>query len=75
MASDIPNPLLKSSKPQALLIPWDPASSAHIQRLVQQRIACGWDHEAVEGWKALQESGHFNLQWIVRTHLHFPSHF
>jgi hypothetical protein len=49
MASDIPTPLINPSKPQVLLIPWDPASPAYVQQLVQQRIACGWDHEAVEG--------------------------
>jgi hypothetical protein len=55
-----------TKKPKVQLIPWDPASPEHIQRLIQQRIACGWDREAVEGrWKAAQESGEFNLQWIV----------
>ncbi|KUJ14699.1 uncharacterized protein LY89DRAFT_720181 [Mollisia scopiformis] len=52
-------------KPHVLLIPWDPTSPKHVERLVQQRIACGWDHEAVESWRATQESGEFNLQWIV----------
>ncbi|KAI9740026.1 MAG: hypothetical protein M1818_004777 [Claussenomyces sp. TS43310] len=71
MAAVVATPLVKSSKPQVLLVPWDPASPAHVQRLVQQRIACGWDHEAVEGWKAGQESGKSNLQWIVSTLLRF----
>jgi len=65
MASVIPTPFIKYSKFQVLLIPWDPASPEHVQRLVQQRIACGWDYEAVERWKAAQESGKSNLQWIV----------
>ncbi|KAH6683880.1 hypothetical protein B0J14DRAFT_571629 [Halenospora varia] len=65
MASNIPTPLAKSPNPPVLLIPWDFTSPEHVQRLVQQRIACGWDHEAVEGWKAKQESGELNLQWIV----------
>lgn len=74
MASVIPTPSIKSSKPQVQLIPWDPTSPEHVQRLVQQRIACGWDHEAVEGWKAAQESGKFNLQWVVSTLPHFTSY-
>ncbi|KAH7403706.1 hypothetical protein BKA64DRAFT_722394 [Cadophora sp. MPI-SDFR-AT-0126] len=53
------------SKPQVQLIPWDFTSSEHVERLVQQRIACGWDFEAVESWKLKQERGEFNLQWIV----------
>ena len=72
MASVIPTPDIKSSKPQVLLIPWDPASPEHVQRMVQQRIACGWDQEAVEGWKAAQESGKLNLQWIVSNLPHLP---
>ncbi|ESZ98758.1 hypothetical protein SBOR_0864 [Sclerotinia borealis F-4128] len=54
-----------SSKPQIVLIPWDPTSPEHVARLVQQRIACGWDHEAVESWRKTQESGKLNNQWIV----------
>ncbi|TAQ83248.1 hypothetical protein B7494_g8428 [Chlorociboria aeruginascens] len=65
MATFISTPLIKSSKPQVLLIPWDSASPEHVQRLVEQRITCGWDHEAVEKWKVIQKSGEFNLQWIV----------
>jgi len=64
MTSIIPTPLIKS-KPQVLLIPWDSASPEHIERLVQQRITCGWDQEAVQRWKEAQESGKLNLQWIV----------
>jgi len=67
MASAIPTPFLKFSKSKVLLIPWDSASPEHVQRLVQQRIACGWDYEAVEGWKVAQESGKLNQQWIVST--------
>jgi hypothetical protein len=75
MSSVIPTPLIKSSKPLFLLIPWDTASPEHVQRLVQQRIACGWDYDAVEEWKRRHESGNLNLQWIVSTLPHFPSHF
>ncbi|KIN07176.1 hypothetical protein OIDMADRAFT_16018 [Oidiodendron maius Zn] len=65
MDSATPTPFIKPSKSQILLFPWDPASLKHVKRLVHQRIACGWDHEVVERWKAAQESGQFNLQWIV----------
>jgi hypothetical protein len=65
MSSVAPTPVTKSSKSQVSLIPWDPTSPGHVQRLVQQRIACGWDDEAVEGWVPTQESGKLNLQWIV----------
>ena len=54
-----------ASKPRVQLIPWDFTSPEHFQRLQLQRIACGWDYEGLEAWKAIQESGKFNLQWIV----------
>ncbi|KAG4443416.1 hypothetical protein IFR05_001095 [Cadophora sp. M221] len=56
---------MASAKPQVQLIPWDFTSLEHVERLVQQRIACGWDSEAVESWIPKQEIGNFNLQWIV----------
>ncbi|KAH8679665.1 hypothetical protein BGZ60DRAFT_400400 [Tricladium varicosporioides] len=70
MTSNTPTPLIKSPNHQVLLIPWDTTSPEHVQRLVQQRIACGWDYEAVEGWKVKQESGELNLQWIVLDDSH-----
>jgi hypothetical protein len=73
MASVIPTVFIKPSKSQVVLIPWDFASPEHIHRLVQQRIACGWDHEAVEGWKSAQESGKLNLQWVVGAFPTLPS--
>ncbi|KAK6613075.1 hypothetical protein H4I95_01419 [Botrytis cinerea] len=54
-----------SSKPQIVLIPWDPTSPEHVERLVRQRIACGWDSECVESWRKAQENGKLNNQWIV----------
>ncbi|KAI5927237.1 hypothetical protein F4810DRAFT_351699 [Camillea tinctor] len=36
----------------------------------QQRIACGWKVEKVEGWRTLQRDGHVGLHWIVLD----PSH-
>ncbi|CZR55211.1 uncharacterized protein PAC_05098 [Phialocephala subalpina] len=65
MASLTPAPAAKPSKPQVILIPWDTTSPEHVERLVQQRIACGWDREHVDSWKARHESGSLNLQWIV----------
>ncbi|TVY89673.1 hypothetical protein LAWI1_G003160 [Lachnellula willkommii] len=65
MASLDSTPTSGSSKSQVLLIPWDPTSPDHVQRMVQQRIACGWNEDAVEGWKGRQETGTLNLQWIV----------
>lgn len=40
---------------------------------MQQRITCGWDQEAVEGWKEAHESGKLNLQWIVSAYIDFPA--
>lgn len=57
-----------------LLIPWDTTSPDHVERMIQQRIACGWDYDAsiVQDWKSKQEAGKLNLQWIV--HLPPSSH-
>ncbi|KAI9648542.1 hypothetical protein NHQ30_003178 [Ciborinia camelliae] len=54
-----------SLKPKIVLIPWDSTSHEHVERLVQLRIACGWDHEYVESWRRDQESGKLNIQWLV----------
>lgn len=47
------------------LIPWDPESPAHIERMYEQRIACGWKAEHVEEWRGLQREGKITLQWVV----------
>ena len=58
-------PLVKSRSSQVELIPWDPESPAHAERLYEQRIACGWDEDKIEAWKDLQRRGKMNLQWVV----------
>lgn len=70
MGSISPTPLNKNSQANVTLIPWDFASPEHFERLVQQRIVCGWGHDQVEKWKAGQETGALNLQWVVSPHLH-----
>jgi hypothetical protein len=49
------------------LIPWDPDSTDHVQRMVQQRVACGWNHDHVEAWRGYQRDGKLGLYWIVST--------
>ncbi|KAH6684843.1 hypothetical protein F5X68DRAFT_20690 [Plectosphaerella plurivora] len=48
------------------LIPWDPTSEDHIQRLIEQRIECGW-HEDMPAvyWKKLQLQGTKCIYWVV----------
>jgi 7-cyano-7-deazaguanine synthase in queuosine biosynthesis len=55
----------KSSTAQIQLIPWDPESPAHVERMIQQRIACGWKHDKIEGYRDLQREGKVTLQWVV----------
>ncbi|CAG8958142.1 hypothetical protein HYFRA_00000490 [Hymenoscyphus fraxineus] len=51
---------------QIQLIPWDPNSEEHINRLILQRLACGWGAENVrETWCKQQQEGHKSLHWIV----------
>jgi hypothetical protein len=54
-----------TSKAEIMLIPWDPESPEHIQRLYQQRVACGWyeDLDLIESWRPRQRSGAIALQW------------
>lgn len=47
------------------LIAWDPESPAHVERMVQHRIACGWKQDYIEGWRVLQREGKMGLQWVV----------
>ncbi|KAI0393722.1 hypothetical protein F5Y17DRAFT_431037 [Xylariaceae sp. FL0594] len=52
------------------LIPWDPDSEDHVERMKRQRIACGWKVEQVESWREPQRKGDSGLYWVV---LH-PNH-
>ncbi|KAH6653007.1 hypothetical protein BKA67DRAFT_568298 [Truncatella angustata] len=60
----------RSLASMVVLIPWDPDSQQHIERLKQQRIACGWKEEAVEGWREPQRGGKIGLHWIALTPTH-----
>jgi hypothetical protein len=58
-------PVIKSAPANVDLIPWDPESPEHVERMVQQRIACGWKDKEVGKWKRLQREGVIALQWVV----------
>jgi hypothetical protein len=53
------------AKAQIFLVPFDSNSPSHIERMRQQRIACGWNSELVEKWCDLQKAGKKALQWVV----------
>lgn len=54
------------SKPAPVyLIPWDPNSQDHVDRMKIQRIACGWKLDQVDGWRDKQRKGHAGLHWVV----------
>ncbi|KAI1849622.1 hypothetical protein JX266_004571 [Neoarthrinium moseri] len=54
-----------SSESSIILVPWDPDSPEHFERLKQQRIVCGWKVEAVDSWAELQRKGVIGMHWIV----------
>ncbi|KAI1164602.1 hypothetical protein F5B18DRAFT_614624 [Nemania serpens] len=54
-----------STLPAVYLIPWDPNSQGHVDRMKLQRIACGWKVEQVDGWRDPQRQGHIGLHWVV----------
>lgn len=51
------------------LIPWDAESGEHADRLIEQRKACGWHSDKVEGqWREEQKAGSKCIYWLV-SHL------
>ncbi|OBT63847.1 hypothetical protein VE03_06588 [Pseudogymnoascus sp. 23342-1-I1] len=55
----------KPTQPKITLIPWDPESQEHVNRLYIQRIACGWKADKVEKWRIRQRHGGMSLHWVV----------
>ncbi|CAM1511573.1 Fc.00g090860.m01.CDS01 [Cosmosporella sp. VM-42] len=53
------------AKTKVELIPWDPTDEKQFQRMVDQRIACGWRQEEVGEWKEKMLNGQKFLYWIV----------
>lgn len=51
------------------LIPWDPTSEAHYERMYNQRVACGWRETEVTDWKESHLKGHKAMYWVVRLFL------
>lgn len=57
---------LMSPKSQIELIPWDPESPDHLDRLVEQRVQCGWHEAKVNtSWRKEQREGTKCIYWIV----------
>ncbi|KAI0474109.1 hypothetical protein GGR56DRAFT_650329 [Xylariaceae sp. FL0804] len=59
-----------TAQPPLFLIPWDPDSPDHVERMRLQRVACGWNVDQVGKWREQQKRGDIGLHWIV---LH-PAH-
>jgi hypothetical protein len=57
-----------TQKDQIVLVPWDPVSAEHVERLYEQRLQCGWDKQRVEGWREKQTTGRKCIFWIVSGH-------
>ncbi|KAK0391232.1 hypothetical protein NLU13_0733 [Sarocladium strictum] len=54
-----------AAKPSKVeLVPWDPTSDQHFERMVEQRIACGWDYNDVPEWKQKALKGEKLLYWV-----------
>ncbi|KAK8144015.1 hypothetical protein G3M48_006427 [Beauveria asiatica] len=47
------------------LVPWDPASDRHADRMTTQRQACGWDVDKVSHWQERVAAGDKLLFWVV----------
>ncbi|KAI9810597.1 MAG: hypothetical protein M1827_006159 [Pycnora praestabilis] len=55
----------RSGTSEVTLVPWDPESSEHVERLYDQRVACGWNQYMIEKWRIMQREGKKAIQWIV----------
>ncbi|KAK7989886.1 hypothetical protein PG989_010201 [Apiospora arundinis] len=51
-------------RPAIILVPWDPDSPDHVERMRLQRVACGWKQDGAESWRPLQREGKIGLHWI-----------
>ncbi|KAF9878427.1 hypothetical protein CkaCkLH20_03919 [Colletotrichum karsti] len=52
------------SRSKVQLVPFDPESPDHADRMLQQRIECGWHFDKVHAWKEDQRSGLKCIYWI-----------
>ncbi|KAK7941321.1 Acyl-CoA N-acyltransferases (Nat) [Apiospora aurea] len=57
-------------KPAITLVPWDPDSPDHVERMRLQRVVCGWKQDGAESWRPLQRAGKIGLHWIVLAPAH-----
>ena len=49
-------------------IPWDPTSTQHVEKLILQREACGWNAPNVKTqWRDAHLDGSKCLYWIVSS--------
>ncbi|KAI1461290.1 hypothetical protein F4805DRAFT_277499 [Annulohypoxylon moriforme] len=47
------------------LIPWDHSSPEHVQRMYDQRVACGWRADEVPQWVDASKKGEKLFYWAV----------
>ncbi len=62
-------PAQKSARSKVVLVPWDPDSDQHVQRLYEQRVACGWKQDKVEVLRSSQREGRMAIHWVVSNFL------
>jgi hypothetical protein len=70
MTASVPVVASPSSRAKVQLIPWDPESEEHVNRLYDQRVACGWNFAKVKSWKEKQRKAELGIHWVVSTFLH-----
>jgi hypothetical protein len=57
---------MQPSRMKINMIPWDPDSPEHIERLIAQRVQCGWSADKVQHpWVQWQREGMRSLFWLV----------
>lgn len=59
---------MTARKPRVELVPWNYASSEHVERMYLQRLGCGWRSDEVhEKWTSLGREGQKTMYWVVST--------
>jgi len=77
MEGSIPETVIVPQFPRTKvqLIPWDPESEEHFNRLYEQRVVCGWKVDKVEGWKERQRKSELGIHWVVSVVFFLVVHF
>lgn len=53
------------SPSKVVLVPWDPDNEEQVQRMQDQRLACGFRTDEVPAWREKHRKGVKAMYWVV----------